>query len=142
MLARIMVEEVLICIYCMKLRLKFKLLKWKLLFLIWHTHSDWNYTCKSKNIKWKSYCLEKSYLIFRVKYIKKKCYLFWTCSFLLTKLQIKLNVQQWFYNLWHRDEFVFITANKLQDHILLEFKTLFTDSLILMIVPFRMFAAE
>lgn len=30
----------------------------------------------------------------------------------------------------------------LQDHILLEFKTLFTDSLIFMIVPFRMIAAE
>lgn len=135
MLARVMVEEVLIyCIYCMKLRLKFKLLKWKLLFLIWHTHSDWNYTCKGKNIKWKIILFRK---------VLPQCYLFWTCSFLLTKLQIKkLNVQKWFYNLWHRGEFVFITANKLQDHILLEFKTLFTDSLILMIVPFRMFAAE
>lgn len=134
MLARVMVEEVLIyCIYCMKLRLKFKLLKWKLLFLIWHTHSDWNYTCKSKNIKWKIILFRK---------VLPQCYLFWTCSFLLTKLRIKLNVQQWFYNLWHRGEFVFITANKLQDHILLEFKTLFTDSLIFMIVPFRMIAAE
>lgn len=37
---------------------------------------------------------------------------------------------------------IFITGNKLQDHILLEFKTLFTDSLIFMIVPFRMIAAE
>lgn len=145
MLARVMVEEVLIyctCIYCMKLRLKFKLLKWKLLFLIWHTHSDWNYTCKSKNIKWKIILFRKVLPHFQSKIHQEKCYLFWTCSFLLTKLQIKLNVQQWFYNLWHRGEFVFITANKLQDHILLEFKTLFTDSLIFMIVPFRMIAAE
>lgn len=37
---------------------------------------------------------------------------------------------------------IFITANKLHDHILLEFKTLFTDSLNLMIMPFITIAAE